>query len=363
MADPPPISSGTVERLWRWAVIVLGILAAAAAAKAGAVVALPLVAALLLAGMFWEMRDWIRRWAPAWVAALLCSIVIVIGALLIIGWGVHAGMSGMDQFQQSREKYLTEYERLRSTLVGIGVPKDSLPALNRDETPWIAGDSLLGTKSRRTLTRTVTGGLRSAAGVIAALLLMLALVFFIFLEADEWVQWGREHLPRRQGHAIHRFSLTVAGKTRRYFLGKTISGVISGGATWLWLMAMGVPMAFTWGVFTLLMNYIPNVGALLSGIPASLLAIVELGWTNGLVVAGGLVAIETMVGNLVDPYVQGNLLDLSSFVVLASLVFWGWMWGIAGAVLAPILTATIVTGVHHLHASLEPRRPGDEPPD
>lgn len=348
---PPP--SRTVERLWRWALIVLGIIAAAAAAKAGAVVALPIVAALLLAGMLWAVREWICRWAPAWVAALLCCTAIVIGALMVASWGVYASMASMDQFQESRAEYVAEYERLRSTLTGIGVPKDTLPALNQEDTPWMAGDSLLGVESRRTLTRTITGGLRSAAGAVAALLLMLALAFFVFLEADAWVRWGRKHLPRRQAHAIEDFARAVAKKTRRYFLGKTISGLLSGGATWIWLMAMGVPLAFTWGVLTLLMNYIPNVGAILSGIPASLLAIVTLGWTGGLVVAGGLLAIEMLAGNLVDPLLQGNLLELSSFVVLASLVFWAWLWGIAGAVLAPILTTSILLGVRHLKGSLE----------
>jgi AI-2 transport protein TqsA len=130
-------------------------------------------------------------------------------------------------------------------------------------------------------------------------------------------------------------------------------------------MAMGVPMALIWGVLTLFMNYVPNIGALLSGGPPIVLAIVELGWTKGLSIAAGLVVIETVVGNLVDPFLQGNMLKISVYVTLASLVFWGWLWGAAGAVMAPLLTVTIVTAVGRVHAanpdahSLRPSSPAE----
>lgn len=215
---------------------------------------------------------------------------------------------------------------------------------------------VLGMDLRRGIAMLVTGGLRSAAGIAAALLLTVFLAFLALLEGERWAAWTREHLSRGLYEALDEFTAEVSSQTRWYFLGKTIGGLVSGGATWLWLLAMDVPMALMWGVFTFFMNYIPNVGALISGVPPTLLAIVELGWGGGLIVGGGLFVIETLVGNLVDPFVQGSMMELSMFVVLASLIFWGWLWGIAGAVMAPVLTAVLIAAAQAFREMPVPRQ-------
>jgi AI-2 transport protein TqsA len=134
----------------------------------------------------------------------------------------------------------------------------------------------------------------------------------------------------------------VAHKVRRFLLIRTVLGVISGAAVTAWLWFMGVDFAPFWGVLFFLLNYVPNIGSIIAGIPPTLLAFVQFGPGWALLVAGGLLAMEQVTGNFLDPHLQGRTLNVSSLVVLLSVILWGWIWGVPGALIAVPLTVTII---------------------
>ncbi len=105
---------------------------------------------------------------------------------------------------------------------------------------------------------------------------------------------------------------------------------------------MGVDFAPFWGVLFFLLNYLPNIGSIIAGIPPTLLAFVQFGPGKALLVAGGLLAMEQVTGNFLDPRLQGRTLNVSSLVVLLSVILWGWIWGVPGALIAVPLTVTII---------------------
>ncbi len=344
--------------------VATAVVVVAAALKVAAVAVLPVVAALLLAVMLWPLRTWLTRWMPNWLAATVCGALMVACVLLVIGWASYASVATADQFRNSREKYVEKYSSARSWFNGLGVPEGMLPSVDGDDSSESSEESspssseqLLEESTRQKITQLAAGGLRSMAEVAAALTLTIFLACLALAEGEAWAKWFRDRVRDRRFRAFKRFVDSVAAKTRRYFLAKTVSGTLSGLATGIWLATMSVPLAIVWGVFTFAMNFIPNIGAIISGVPPTVLAIVQLGWTKGLVVAGGLLTIEVVAGNLVDPYVLGNMMKLSTFVVLCSLVFWGWMWGVAGAVMAPVLTVALLTAISEFNAK---RTPGDD---
>ncbi len=355
-----PASFRMLSPTARWALICTAVVVVAGALKIAAVAILPIVAALILTLMLWPVRQWLVRFLPRWAAAMLCTAILIAGILLIGGWTAYAATTVMDKFQEDKQRYVDQYQSLRETVTGWGVPGATLPELHitgEDTADTAASPGppptsnqrwALSEKTRARLSSLITGGLRSAAGVGAALLLTVFLAFLAYYEGSGWNAWLHKRIREHRYRFVHDLVTTYSAQTRSYFIGKTISGIVSGVATGLWLWFMGVPMPIVWAVFTLLLNYIPNIGALVSGLPPTLLAIVELGWTEGLIVAAGLATIEMLVGNLLDPFLQGNMLQLSTFVVLASLVVWGWLWGIMGALLAPVLTAAVVTTITKL---------------
>lgn len=399
--------------LWsRIALVAIAAVVVAGALNVAAIAILPVVAALLLCLMFWPVRQWLARVMPRWIAAAVCCVLMtaVLGA--IGGWGWYAGVRAIDRFEQSQDQYVRQYQSLRSTLTGWGVPETMVPRAsqtnpsqtNPDQTEPDqnepdqnepdqsdptqtepdkddptqaegvdyggeqageqaddqAGDGRPAARStdmRERLTRLVAGGVRTTLGVVVALLLTIFLAYLALVEGDRWANWARTRWHPDFYATVGELVGTWSTQTRRHFVAKTCSGLISGTATGLWLWAMGVPMPLVWAVLTLILNYVPNVGAFISGAPPTLLAIVELGWGPGLAVAAGLWAIETLVGNLIDPKLSGDFLKLSTFVVLASMVFWGWLWGVVGAIMSPVLTAGLWALYEQREQLLSPGRP------
>ncbi|MFU8827969.1 MAG: AI-2E family transporter [Phycisphaerales bacterium] len=339
------------ERLARYAVIAVAIVAVGGALNLAAVAVLPVVAAMLLCVMLWPLRAWLTRWLPAWLAATACCLIVILMALTVVGWAFYASMAMAEQFGSSQEKYVDQYDELRDWLSDMGMPRDALPEFTVSDSGGISVVSpadepvSLGAEARGTITSLVTGGLRSVAGIVVALSFTIFLTFLALLEGERWARWSENRMSRQRHSELCEFTSRVSVQTRSYFLSKAIGGLITGTGVWVWLTVMDVPMAIVWAIFTVFMNFIPNIGAVLAGIPPSLLAVVELGWGGGLIVAAGLVVIESGVANLIEPFLQGSMMKLSPFVVLVSLIFWGWLWGIAGAVMAPVLTAAILAAV------------------
>ena len=96
-----------------------------------------------------------------------------------------------------------------------------------------------------------------------------------------------------------------------------------------------------WGVLAFLLNYIPNLGSIIAGTPAVLLAFIQFGLGRALVVAAGYVVINIVFGNMIEPKIMGQRLGLSTLTVFLSLVFWGWVWGPVGMILSVPLTMVV----------------------
>jgi predicted PurR-regulated permease PerM len=126
---------------------------------------------------------------------------------------------------------------------------------------------------------------------------------------------------------------------------KTLLSVAVGFAIWLWLVILGVDYPVLWGTLAFLLNYVPNIGSILATIPATLLALVQLGAGSAILTAFGFLVIYNIVGNIVEPKLMGRGLGLSPLVVFVSLVFWGWVLGPVGMVLSVPLTSLVKIGL------------------
>jgi len=134
---------------------------------------------------------------------------------------------------------------------------------------------------------------------------------------------------------------TVTDSLKRYIVIKSLISLFTGVAVGLIVGLMGVDFPVLWGLLAFALNFIPNIGSILAAVPAVLLAMIQYGPASALIVAGGYVAVNLVVGNLIEPRVTGQGLGLSTLVVFLSLVFWGWVFGAMGMLLSVPLTMTI----------------------
>jgi len=134
----------------------------------------------------------------------------------------------------------------------------------------------------------------------------------------------------------------MTGKFERYFLVQAFSSVVTGVLTGLYCWLLGLEFALVWGLLAGVLNFVPTIGSIIAVLPPTLFALAFGGLGTAALTLVGLGAIQLIMGNVVDPVLQGSALELSKTVVLLSVVFWGWLWGIGGAFIAVPMTTAVV---------------------
>ena len=109
----------------------------------------------------------------------------------------------------------------------------------------------------------------------------------------------------------------------------------------------GIGLLLVWPLLIFVLNFIPTIGSLVGGTLPVAYTLITRDVGTAVIVGLGILAIENVMGNLVGPRIQGRNMALSPLVILLALAFWGWAWGIAGALLAvPVTVGMVVLGAH-----------------
>jgi predicted PurR-regulated permease PerM len=140
----------------------------------------------------------------------------------------------------------------------------------------------------------------------------------------------------------------------RYILLNTLTSLGVGLATWGFLTLIGLPNATLFGVVAFLLNFVPYAGAVVTTAVVGMAALMAFDDTGRILLAmGGVAAINVLEGNLVTPYLLGKTLPLNPVAIFLSLLYWGWVWGPVGTLLAVPLTAMLQV----IFSRVEPLKP------
>ena len=203
-----------------------------------------------------------------------------------------------------------------------------------------------------TLMERASGLATTVVSTISGIALALVLIFFLTLlmlsEAPRWhSKLGAMLRPEKREEVTGAVAL-VASKTRRYLAVRFVLGIVTALLYTGWLWLFGLDLLLVWALLTFVLNFVPNIGSLISGLLPVLYAyFTKDPWTATLIGAG-IVFIEQVMGNYVDPRVQGRHLSISALVILCALLFWGWIWGVAGAILAVPITMVVMVACAHV---------------
>lgn len=169
--------------------------------------------------------------------------------------------------------------------------------------------------------------------------LVFLILIFILGEATVFPAKFRAILGREQGHSSRLTKIVT--EVQEYLGIKTFISLATGillGA-WCWVLNLDFPILL--GLVAFLLNYVPTVGSIIASVPAILLGLVQVGFGHAVIVAIGYILVNLGFGNLIEPNLLGRRLGLSTLVVILSLIFWGWVWGPVGALLAVPLTMVV----------------------
>jgi predicted PurR-regulated permease PerM len=191
---------------------------------------------------------------------------------------------------------------------------------------------------------------------LGTFLLTLLILIFIYLSYGNYPNlikkaFGKD--SRRLGE-IFEMIRNINRQITQYFIVKTLISVGTGALTGLACAILGIKFAALWGFLAFLLNYIPYVGSIVAVILPILLSILQFPHSFKPFATGGvLIGIQLFMGNYLDPEMMGNRFNLSPIVIIFSLFFWGYVWGIVGTFLAVPITATIKIII----SNIEPLKP------
>ncbi len=181
--------------------------------------------------------------------------------------------------------------------------------------------------------------LNALSGVLTNTFLILFTMIFILLEASSLQTKIRAALGT--GADSFQRARLFLNNLGRYLGIKTavsmVTGLVVGVMTWL----IGVDFPLLWAMLAFLLNYIPTIGSIIAAVPAVLLALIQLGPAEAGTTAIGFIAVNMLVGNMIEPRLMGYGVGISPLVIFIGLVFWGWVFGPVGMLLSVPLTMTL----------------------
>jgi len=180
----------------------------------------------------------------------------------------------------------------------------------------------------------------------------LILLFLVFMLAENTLSWRkfRRAFPRRVSISVGRAVSDASRQVARYLAVKILISTVTGVLVWLALTLIGQDLAPLWGLLAFFLNFIPNLGSFFIMAATMILGLIQFypEWDRIAAVWIVMPTIQIIMGNIIDPQLQGDQLDLSPLVILVSLVFWGWIWGITGMFLAVPLTVAMKITLDHI---------------
>lgn len=294
---------------------------------------LPLIIALLLSNIFSPIAGFFqKRKLPTFIglASVLIVFALVVALVgLLLYSSIASFVNGIATYQPKLTQMITDMEyQLRMLLGHYGVKIEDIPWQEAVKVSSVA--------------ESVTSGLGTFFHFLTNTFIVILYMMFILATTGQLTQKVRSAFEPNYAKAIAEMIENIDKQVRQYLLVKTLVSLLMGFTTSVLLWLIGLDFPIMWGFIAFVLNYIPNVGGTVATFAPFLLAILQFdNWTQPILVLALPFTAHMVIGNVLEPRIMAHSLDLSAVLVLISLIFWGWLWGIGGMILAVPLTATI----------------------
>ena len=310
---------------------------------------LPIVLAILLDFL---LSPVVRTLRKIGIAEPLGAGIVMLGLLAVLVVGVYR-LSGpaAEYIALAPESIETVQRKLQSMRGSVEQVTEAAEQVERAAAGGEAETPQVEIKGP-SLTKQVFGG---TAGFLSAAAVVIFLTYFLLAVGDLFLQKLVGVLPQFGDKKV---AVTIARETEAqislYLFTTTLInagvGIVTGFAMYL----LGMPNPILWGVVAAVLNFVPYVGAVANTILLALAAFVTFEDTGrALLVPGTFLALNLIESNLVTPMIYGNRMKLNTVALFIGLVFWWYIWGIPGAILAVPIMATLKIACDHIE-SLSP---------
>lgn len=327
-----PMPSGSIR--------LLTFLALASSFYLARAILFPIVLAVLLAALMRPLVRWLsRRHVPEVAGAVL----VISGFVLLSGYGASWLVEPAREWFQNPDEKLQQIERKLQSIrqpiadledVADKVEKAAAGAVSEEDKP------VKVTVQQPSLINSV---ISSTGQMLAGAAITLVLLYFLLIQGNTLLRQVVLITPTRRGkrdavELVRRIEQGVSVYLLQVTVINACLGLVIGVAMWL----IGLPTPALWGTLAALLNFFPYVGGLAGAMMVFFVGVLTFESVSWAFVAPVVYfCINTIEGNFITPALLGRKMSLNPIFVFLSLTFWGWIWGLGGAILAVPLLAVL----------------------
>ncbi len=317
--------------------------------RAAVSIIVPFLMAVFLAIIATPALFWLqKKRIPTGLAVFILSAVILIAGLLLgalLAATIADFTRALPEFEKNLQKTIVEWTEWFSPSPVSDISPTGEESIDRraeekvNEILRLIQNSIQRYIHPDEIVNVLKDLLSQLGGILTNGFLIFLTTVFILLEAS--ILPAKIRAAMQQSPQTFDNLARMANDVKRYLAIKTAISLLTGLLITVWLIVLKVNYAVLWGLIAFLLNFVPTIGSLVAAVPAVLMALLQLGPGTALLTALGYLVINVVIGNFLEPRILGRHLGLSVLVVFLSLVFWGWILGPFGMLLAVPLTMLV----------------------
>jgi len=293
---------------------------------------IPFVFALLLwfsvkrTKILFDKSIWIRNKIPSWIKSILASVLLI----LVFGITSRIILSSIKKLGVSYKSYEANADYLLSEINS---------KFNINIVEFIQSHS----------GEIDFGGIlsmlfNSISDLLSNSFMVLLYALFIFLEESYFSSKIQRILNNKTNLEKTSLILKNVGDSIANYLGlKTLVGFITGILSFIILLIIGIDSPIFWAFIIFILNFIPTIGSLIGTLFPAIFSLLQFGdFTSGLLILAFVGSVQIVVGNIIEPKITGNTMNISPLAVIISLSFWGAIWGITGMIISVPITVVLI---------------------
>ena len=333
---------------------VIAFLLSLAAMRYGREFLVPLVSAILVAVALAPPVRVLSRALPRW----LSSAIVVLSIIGVFGGTMWVLSDDITAFSRRLPQIVRDVRAtLQSASPRQGLLRQLQQAVTELEqtatTPKPSDATKVQIVEPVDIQQQMMTGARRIGGWVMEAILLSFLVFFLLASGEMF----KQKLVKLSGDRLSQQKVTlqmideITGKIGRYLFYLLWSGVLVGVATWVTFWAIGVRYAGLWGLAAAILNCIPYFGPTVVMVASAAAAALQFKSLSMIAAVGGAsVAITAVEGYLLAPIFLGQAARVNSVAVFVAVMFWGWMWGTPGMLLAVPILMIVKTAADHVES-------------
>lgn len=266
------------------------------------------------------------KWFPKWLKTLL-STAILFSLVWVIGF----------IFERNIQELIKYYDVYNKHFTAILKEFDNLSSYKTE-------DLIKSFNSNDFINKYISSVIASLQSVISNIIIVLIYMLFIIMEESSFKNKVKAMYPNQHAYDDRIQVIRRIEKAITNYLGiKSLIALISSTIAYSIFTLAGLNAPFFWALLVFVFSFIPFFGVLISSFLPALFSIIQFGgYSESLIILFSVGSIQFIAGNIVEPKIMGNTMNVSPLVVILALGFWGFIWGLPGMFLSVPITVIMV---------------------